>query len=53
LGLYWQYFQPFKVFTTGNSISYPHHDPNNPFLHFENSIAVVGIAPKYYSVGQY
>jgi hypothetical protein len=40
-------FNLLKVFCTGISISYPHNDPNNPFLGFENSIAVVGIAQKY------
>jgi hypothetical protein len=53
LGLQWQYFQSFKIFSAGVSVSYTHHNPNNPLLHFKNSIATVGVTPEYYSVGQY
>ena len=45
--------QPFKVLSTGISISYSHHDSNNYLLHSENNITVGGITSKYYSVGQY
>jgi len=45
LRLWWLYFQPFKVLSTGISISYSHHDPYKFLLHAEDNITV-GVLPQ-------